>query len=242
MRVNERNVWRVKYTHPSGAVSPGQSPARLVRYVSRRPLERVNPGPESTWESLPEGQMFGSAEAFKSEANRRTRERISEAEANGKDLSKNKARTVPAYLHIVLSPDPERSGGFGNADFEALLEPWTEGEENWFGAVHYDEPGRPHLHLMMARDKFRARDLEERQNRADEIAAERERLISLSADEGREEIPVEDLRDLGRDPGRDPGDGAGEAPEEGERQEEDDGGRDLRRREGGLDGYDGMDR
>lgn len=183
MRVNGRNLWRVSYTHPSRSVSPGQSPARLVRYVSRRPLDRARPGPEATWETLPEGQMFGDAEAFRESANLRARERIETAERRGKDLSKNKALSVPSYLHVVLSPDPERSGEYGDEDFRALVEEWTRGEDaSWFAAVHYDEEEHPHCHLMIARDRYRPADLEEKLNDADRAAAVRELGMGFDLD------------------------------------------------------------
>lgn len=177
MALENPNVFEVSYAHPAGH---RRSAARIVRYLTRRPLDRDRPTRESEWRTLPKEQVFGDPETFKREASRRTRELREEAERRGKDLSKNKSARACSYLHVVLSPS--RRAQFSDADFRAILEPWIKDangrELPFFGAIHREEEGREHLHLVIARDKVeKRRELPRLKERTAEIVRERERML-----------------------------------------------------------------
>lgn len=180
------NIFDVSYTHPAKA---NQSPARIVRYLTRRPLDKNNPNRESQWNHLPKGQVFGDPQAFKREANRRIRELKQEAEKRGKDLSKNKSARACSYLHVVLSPT--RRAEFSDRDFKMLLEPWIKDangrELPYFATIHREKKERSHLHLLVARDKIeRKRELPYLKERTAEIISEKERKLDLEREMDRE--------------------------------------------------------
>lgn len=178
-RINGENVWKARFTHPARANSPGESPGRAVRYISRRAERGQAATREADWHTLPNEQMFGNSEKFKAEASRRAQAMRQKYEPGGdkagKDLSRNKRADLnpelPAYYHVVLSPDTAHSQHYEPEDFAELLEPWVSEEDSYFAAVHYDEAERPHMHLLIARDYIPPGELEEKQNRTDEISA-----------------------------------------------------------------------
>lgn len=185
-RGNRENVVKVRYTHPSSKASPGQSPGRAVRYLTRRPEQGQEATREADWNSLPDDQILGSPEAFKTAATERTRE-IREryepgGDKEGKDLSRvkgDKATWCTGYLHIVISPEGRED--YTPEDFAAHAEPWIDdaegGEAPWFAAIHYDDPEGPKMHLCVARDRFAADDFQGRLDQADEITEERKQVI-----------------------------------------------------------------
>lgn len=180
------HIQEVSYQHPH---SYDYSAARLVRYLSRRPLDRGNPGPESQWATVPEERTFGDAEAFKAAANARTKEIREDAQRRGKDLSKNKARWCVSYLHVVLSP--ANRAELSDEDFGELLRPWVSdgggGEVPYFAAIHREEPGREHLHVALARGKFEADELRSLKDRTDALAMSFEREIEQTPERDNEQ-------------------------------------------------------
>ncbi len=194
------DVFDVSYTHPAKA---DRSPARIVRYLTRRPLDRDRPTREGEWQSLPEGRVFGDPEVFKGAANRRTRELREEARRRGKDLSKNKSARCCSYLHVVLSPS--RRAEFSDRDFGALLEPWVKDANGrdlpFFAAIHREEEDREHVHVLVARDKIeRKRELPRLKERTAEIVREIERELDLEQEMDQE---LERMEERGRRQGKD---------------------------------------
>ena len=188
------NIFDVSYTHPAKA---DQSPARIVRYLTRRPLDKNHPTHESQWNPLPKAQVFGDPETFKREANRRTRELRQEAEKRGKDLSKNKSARACSYLHVVLSP--ARRTEFSDRDFKALLEPWIKDVNGqnlpYCAAIHREKKERDHLHLLVARDKIeKKRELPYLKERTAEIISEREQELDMTREMDQELERLQELR------------------------------------------------
>jgi hypothetical protein len=150
-RVNP-NIYDVAYTRPGAR---GQSAARLVRYLTRRPADKERPGRESEWLTLPDEQVFGNPVAFKEAASRRGRERLERHERNGTDAGQDHSPRNVSYVHVVISPSSREA--FRPEDFKALIAPWVRDRKGrvcaYFGAVHYDDPEGPKLHLAIARDR-----------------------------------------------------------------------------------------
>lgn len=178
MQVNP-NIYDVAYTRSN---QRGQSAARLVRYLTRRPLDKASPGRESDWRTLHEDQVFGDSEAFVAAANRRRRERLERHERNGTDIGQDHSPQNVSYVHVVISPASREA--FRSEDFGALLEPWIRDRKGrpcpYFAAVHYDDSEGPKVHLAVARDRVqRARELPRLKERTAELIRERETLLEL---------------------------------------------------------------
>lgn len=188
--------------------SKAYSASKIVRYLSRRPEDKERATSEDRWRDLDERDTFGNAEAFKEEANRRRAERLASAEERGVDIGQDHSPKNVQYLHVVISPRGRED--MDREDFRVLAEPWVRGEDGrlyeHYGAIHRDDPEGPKLHLVVARDKLRARELEAAKERGDGLVLERERSM------GRE---VEPERGPGRGDfggGRERGGGAGYGP------------------------------
>lgn len=181
--------------------SKAYSASKIVRYLGRRPEDKGRATKEGRWRDLDERDTFGNAEAFKEEANRRRAERLASAEERGVDIEQDHSPKNVQYLHVVISPRGRED--MDREDFRALAEPWIRGEDGrlfeHYGAIHRDDPEGPKLHLVVARDKLRTRELVAAKERGDGLVLERERAM------GREGGPE-------RGPGR--GDvGGGRGPE-----------------------------
>jgi hypothetical protein len=173
------NVYRASYTRADAA---GQSAARLVRYLTRRPADKERPGRESQWHSIPEEHTFGDAEAFKREANRRRRERLERHDRQGSDIGQDHSPRNVAYEHVVLSPRGRE--WYRPEDFESLIGPWVRDRRGrpcaYFAAIHFDDPEGPKLHLAVARDRIhRTKELPSIRARTDELVRERQMLREL---------------------------------------------------------------
>jgi hypothetical protein len=179
--------------------SRGYSAARIVRYLTRRPVEKGQALRGAGWRELPEEKTFGDAEAFKAAANRRRRERLARARELGCDISQDHSPRNVQYLHVVLSPS--RRHEFADEDFGALLEPWVRDGNGrvreYFAAIHDDDPEGPKIHLVVARVKLSARELPLLKERTARIIRERERLIDIDL-----ERPNDRSRPLPREPER----------------------------------------
>lgn len=176
MQVNP-HIYDVAYTRPD---TRGQSAARLVRYLTRRPDDKERPGPESEWHSLPDEQVFGSPEAFKRAANRRQRERVESARRRDKDLGQDHSPQNVSYVHVVISPSSREA--FRDEDWGALVGPWVRDRKGrpcaYMGAVHYDDPEGPKLHLAIARDRIhKTKELPQLKEMTAELIREREDLL-----------------------------------------------------------------
>ena len=174
------NIYDVAYTRANGK---GQSAARLVRYLTRRPAEKDRPGRESDWHSLPEEQMFGNPESFRREADRRQRERLERHHRNGTDVGQDHSPQNVSYLHVVISPSSREA--FRSEDFEAVIDPWIRDRKGrpcpYFAAVHYDDPEGPKVHLAVARDRIhKTRELPQLKEQTAELIQEREMLLERS--------------------------------------------------------------
>lgn len=175
-----QNVYRASYTRPDAR---GQSAARLVRYLTRRPHDKEHPGRESEWESVPEEHTFGNAEAFKKEANRRRREKLHHHERNGSNIEQDHSQQNVSYLHVVISPRSREE--FRSEDFEALMQPWIRDRKGrrceHFAVIHYDDPEGPKMHLAIARDRIhKTKELPHITELTNELVEEREMLLERS--------------------------------------------------------------
>ena len=171
------NIHDASYTRPDAR---GQSAARLVRYLIRRPANKDRPGPESAWHTIPEEHVFGDAERFKSAANSRRRERLHRHRQNGTDIGQDHSPKNVAYEHVVISPKSREA--FRPEDFEALIDPWVRDRRGkpcaYFAAIHYDDPEGPKLHLAIARDRIhKTKELPLYKDRTDALIEEREALL-----------------------------------------------------------------
>lgn len=189
------NVWDVSYQHPA---SFDRSAVRLVVYMWRRPEDKRNAGAGSRWGTLPEERRLGDPRAFIRAANDRTREIREDAEARGKDLSKNKAAWCCSFVHLVLSPSNR-----AELPDEALLRlagPWVRDAEGrampHAGAVHREGGG--HLHLAVVRDKFSKGELRALKARADGLAMALGRALEREELTLRREVPLRREAALGR--------------------------------------------
>ena len=180
MEATAQNVYRATYTRPDAS---GQSAARLVRYLTRRPEDKERPGRESDWHSLPEDQVFGNAERFKEAANRRRREQVESSRQRGTDIGQNHSAQNVSYLHVVISPRSREE--FRPEDFEALIDPWIRDRRGrrceYFAAIHYDDPEGPKMHVAIARDRIhKTKELPRITERTNELVEEREILLEIS--------------------------------------------------------------
>ena len=161
------NVWDASYQHP---VSYDRSAVRLVVYMWRRPDDKRNARASSRWRTVPKGRRLGDARSFICAANERTREIREDAEARGKNLSKNKARWCCSFVHLVLSP--ANRAELSDEDLRRLADPWVRNVEGralpHVGAAHREGGG--HLHLGIVRDKFSKDELQGLKGRADGLA------------------------------------------------------------------------
>lgn len=91
-----------------------------------------------------------------------------------------------SYVHII---SPENSRDLEDKDLLGLSEMWSRDKNGHqlehYAAVHQDGD-RPHLHVMVARDKFIKRDMEQRKERTREQIREREMVRGIDRDEARQ--------------------------------------------------------
>lgn len=179
MSAAQKNIWKSNWTRCN---SRGHSAARIVNYLLRRPDDKARPTRDARWSTIPDEHQVGDARAFKEAADRRKAERLRSARARGKDIEQDHSRKNVQYLHVIISPRSRED--FAPEDFRALVEPWVRDARagctyEHFGAIHYDDPEGPTLHLVVARDKLKDAELEAAKERGDELVEERERMIDL---------------------------------------------------------------
>ena len=198
MGLENPNVWDVSYQHPA---SYDRSAVRLVIYMWRRPDDKRHPHAGSRWVTLPGERRLGDARSFIRAANGRTHEIREDAEARGKDLSRNKAAWCCSFTHLVLSPSNR-----AELPDEALLrlaDPWVRDADGrvlpHVGAVHREGGG--HLHLAVVRDKFSKDELRVLKARADGLAMALGRALERGDLMLRREAPLKREVALRRDAG-----------------------------------------
>lgn len=89
------------------------------------------------------------------------------------------------YVSLVISP--ERGRDLTERDFEELCKPWMENRAGrtvpYLAALHRDSD-HPHLHVLAARDKYSASELQERKHETYALLRERERFADLRRELG----------------------------------------------------------
>lgn len=247
--MSRRDFVRASYT---GSGTKGQSAARLARYIEyrqrdterdreqepareqERDPERESQQEQSREQSYERAQTYGDREEFLEAAKER-------AEAGRRS----------SYVHVVVSP--ERGQEYEDRDFERLVESWTKdrngNELAHYAAVHRDTE-HPHVHIVVARDKFQKAEYANLKEQSRDRMGERERMMAPEREPEMERIlQMEQSRDRMRereqeryrDQERPPQERAPEREQQPEREEPGRGRERQRERDLGRDRDDGRE-